>query len=83
MVATELTPPLLRAAGPRSGSFRETWRFRPRVSSRNTASTTRQPVQDRGGSPGGEEVHVTPWIGGKVGFIDGLGEHVIGRIADF
>ena len=29
-----------------------------------------------------EEVHVMPWAGDPVGFIEGLGEHVIGRIAD-
>jgi alkanesulfonate monooxygenase SsuD/methylene tetrahydromethanopterin reductase-like flavin-dependent oxidoreductase (luciferase family) len=29
-----------------------------------------------------EEVHVMPWTGDPVGFIEGLGENVIGRIAD-
>jgi F420-dependent oxidoreductase-like protein len=29
-----------------------------------------------------EEVHVMPWTGDPVGFIEGLGEHVIGQIAD-
>lgn len=34
------------------------------------------------GRIGIEEVHVMPWTGDPVGFIEGLGEHVIGRIAD-
>lgn len=29
-----------------------------------------------------EEVHVMPWTGDPVSFIEGLGEHVIGQIAD-
>jgi alkanesulfonate monooxygenase SsuD/methylene tetrahydromethanopterin reductase-like flavin-dependent oxidoreductase (luciferase family) len=29
-----------------------------------------------------EEVHVMPWTGDPVGFIEGLGEHAIGQIAE-